>query len=198
MMDEDQQPRAEWVFPEPGNRRTGRIWLIVCLAIAAILIVGIVLVFVILRGADPTSAPTPSTASPSSTPSPSPSPTSAPTSTPDPTPITTQPPVPDPGLDVFAGQVGGWLSDASTGLGIVPNLSGQEASQVVDTLQGDADRLSSAVAPSSISEQWYSAAEAYTVRLSELRAAVDSGEALQAPLDNASAALQQLRDMVGL
>ncbi|MGO2097361.1 MAG: hypothetical protein ACTH2J_09310 [Candidatus Microbacterium stercoravium] len=101
-------------------------------------------------------------------------------------------------MGTFAGHVRGWLDDASTGLSLVSNMNGQDASQVVDTLQGDADRLSGAAAPSSISEQWYSAAGTYATQLSELRSAVDGGGSVQAPLDNATAALQELRVMVGL
>ncbi len=198
----DEQPRAEWIFPEERKTSKGRIWLIIGLVVAAVGIVGIVLFFLIPRdgGSAPTPSPSLSTASPS--PSPTAASSSSATPTPDPepepTPITTQPPVADPELDTFTGQVQGWLNDATTGLGLVSNMSGQEASQVVDTLQGDADRLSSAVAPSSISDQWYSAAGTYAMSLSELRSAVDNDIAVQVPLDKATAALQQLRIMVGL
>lgn len=203
-MSDDQQPRAEWVFPEQKKTSKGRIWLIVGLSIAVLVIIGVVLFFLIPRGSEPapTPSPTSTTASPSPTPTPTPSPsataTASPEPEPEPTPITTQPPVPDPELGTFTGQVQGWLNDASTGLGMVSNMSGQEASQVVDTLQGDADRLSGAVAPSSISEQWYSATGTYATRLSELRAAIDGGGAVQGPLENATAALNELRALAGL
>lgn len=202
-MSDEQQPRAEWVFPEEekkGNK--GRVWLIVGLSVAAVAIVAVLLFLFLPRedGApEATASPTPiasETPSQSSSPSPSDSATAEPE--PDQTPITTPPPAPDPDLATFTGQVQPWLDDASTGLSMVAEMSGQEATQVVDSLQGDAGRLSGVVAPSSISSAWYAAVGEYASRLGELQSAIDGGGDMQGGLGSATAALQEVRGLVGL
>lgn len=199
-MSDEQQPRAEWVFPEEEKSNKGRAWLIVGLVFAALVIIGAVLFFAIPRdeipGPDASTTPSASaTSTPSATPSadPSASPSAEPSA-----PITTPPPVPDPDMATFVGQVQPWLDDAVTGLGMAADMSGPEAAQIVDSLQGDANRLSGVVAPSSISTNWYDGVSKYAGALSELRAATDAGENPRASLDTASAALQELRTMVGL
>jgi cytoskeletal protein RodZ len=196
----DQQPRAEWIFPEQPKKRAGRVWLIIGIVVAALLVIGVVLFFVVPREGTPgtNATPTPTvsaTATPSATPSaaPSPSPSGEPSE-----PITTPPPVPDPDMSVFVGHVQPWLDDATTGLGMVANMSGQDAAQVVDSLQGDADRLSNVVAPSSISSAWYDGVSKYSSSLNELRSTIDNDGDTQAALSGASSSLQALRAMVGL
>ncbi|MGO2745883.1 hypothetical protein [Microbacterium sp.] len=203
-MSDDQQTRAEWIFPEEPKSSKGRVWLIVGLVVAALVIIGAVLFFVIPRdetpGPDASATPSAS-ASASATATPSGTPSAAPFDAPstEPSePITTPPPVPDPDMGTFVGQVQPWLDDAVTGLDMVSNMSGQEAAQVVDTLQGDANRLSGVVAPSSISSQWYDSVSKYSGALGELRSAIDGGGDTQAPLSAASAALQEVRALVGL
>lgn len=186
----DEQPRAEWIFPEQKKSNKGRIWLIVTLSIVAVAIVA-VLLFLFVPRQDGTPG---ATATSTSTPSPS----SSGTAEPEPTPITTPPPVPEPDLDTFAGQVQPWLDDAATGLSMLAGMSGQEAVQVIESLQGDAGRLSGQAAPGSISSKWYEAVSDYANRLSELRSAIDGGGATQGALDSATAALQAMRELVGL
>lgn len=191
-MSDEHQPEAVWVFPEKKSNK-GRIWLIVGLAIAALVIVAVVLIFVIPRGGVP--QPTPS-ASTTATSTPTPTPTATATETPD--PEQTQPPVPDPDLATFAEQVQPRLDDAATGLGFMSDATGQEAVQIVDSLQQDAERLSDAAAPSSISSKWYSAVDQYAAKLGALRSAVEGGSGTQAALEGATAALNDLRAVVGL
>jgi cytoskeletal protein RodZ len=209
-MSDEQQPRAEWIFPEQPKKRAGRVWLIIGIVVAALIVIGTVVFFVIPRDATPgpRTSPTPS-ASP--TRSASPTPTTSPTATASATPsaapvpsdapsepITTPPPVQDPDMGAFTSQVQPWLDDATTGLGMVANMSGQEAVQVVDSLQGDADRLSNVVAPSSISLAWYDGVSQYSARLADLRRALDGDGDPQSTRDAASTALQELRALVGL
>lgn len=192
-MSDEQQPRAEWIFPEKKKSNKGRIWLIIGLSVLAVTLVAALLFFFLPRGGEATPSPTPS-ATKTQTPTPTPTLTATPTTG----PITTPPPVPDPDMPTFVGQVQPWLDDASTGLTMVASMSGQEAAQVVDTLQGDAERLSGAVAPSSISSTWYPAVGEYASRLGELRSALESGSDPQNALDAATSALQHVRMLVGL
>ena len=208
-MSDEQQPRAEWIFPEEKKSNTGRIWLIIGLSVLALAIVGTLLFFLLPRGGDPEPSPTPSesasatptpTATPTSTPTPTltPTPTAIPTVAPPQEPETTPPPVPDPDIPTFAALVQPRLDDASTGLSIAVGSSGQEAVQVVETLQQDAGRLSDAAAPSSISSTWYDGVGQYRARLDELRGAIESGSDTQSAADAVAAALQNLRAIVGL
>lgn len=197
-MSDERQPEAVWVFPEKKSNK-GRIWLIVLLAVAAVAIVGVMLFFVIPRdGAlEPTPSPTDSaTATPSPTPTTTPTPTPTPTEAPEPEP--TPPPVPDPDISTFTGQVQPRLDDAVTGLGFVSDMSGQEAVQVVDSLQLDAANLSDAAAPSSIAAEWHSAVDEYASTLTRLRTTFENGTAPQSAIDAASSALQSVRSVVGL
>ncbi|MFA4897483.1 hypothetical protein [Microbacterium sp.] len=204
-MSDEQQPRAEWIFPEQKQSNKGRIWLIVGLSVLAIAIVGTLLFFLLPRDGQPEPTPSP-TASASTTPTPTvtptvtptPTPTTPPTVAPPEEPETTPPPVPDPDVPTFAAQVQPRLDDAATGLRIVSDASGQDAVQVIETLQQDAGHLSGAAAPSSISSEWYSAAGDYSKRLGELRGAFESGSGTQSALDSATTSLQRLRALVGL
>ncbi len=193
----DPQPELRWAPIPPAPRHRGRMWLIIGLIVAAVAIVGLVLFFVLPRGTAPepgaSSTPTPSPSS-STTPTPTPTPTSTETSA----PVVTPPPVVDPTIEAFRGQVSGWLNDALRGLDIVAGASGQDALPVVDSLQQDAQRLSDAQAPASIAEAWRDDLEIYSQRLSDLRSAVSAGSGVSGAVDAARAAAQDLRTLVGL
>lgn len=197
-MSEEPQPELRWAPIPPKPSRKGRVWLIVGLIAAAVLIASVVLFFVLNQDGRPdageTASPTPSTSSsetptPSSTPSPDDDPT---------TPPVTAPPVVDPDLGTFRDQVSVWLESAPTGLDIVSRSSGQEALQVIDTLQEDAQRLSDAQPPSSIEEKWHSGVTAYAEKLAGLRTAVSNGSGVQEAVDAARTAAKNLNSTVGL
>ncbi|MFK4761411.1 hypothetical protein ACI3KS_10800 [Microbacterium sp. ZW T5_45] len=208
MSDEQPQPELRWAPLPPKPRRAGRVWLIIGLVVAAIVVVAVVLFFLIPRGdgVAPTASPSPSaSASPSPSPSAAPSETAVPeepteTTEPEPTqtPITSQPPVSDPSVATFRGQVSGWLDDALTGIDIVSGTSGQEAVDVVDSLQNDAQRLGESLPPSSIESDWNAAVGTYSQALSTLRSAASSGSGLSGALDGARSAANELRSIVGL
>lgn len=214
-MTDEQQPELRWapLPPKPSNR--GRIWLIVGLTVAALVVAAVLLLFLLPRGgaAEPgaTGSPSPSpsasvsptpTATATATPSPSPSETTtaAPTPTPDPTmtPITTPPPPADPSVGVFRDSVQGWLDDALTGLDIVSGTSGQEAVDVIDTLQNDAQRLSEAAPPASIESDWHASVAAYAQALSDLRSAAAAGGDTSGAASSALSAADGVRSLVGL
>ncbi|MCT1364500.1 hypothetical protein AB1285_09300 [Microbacterium sp. NRRL B-14842] len=199
-MDEP-QPEVRWAPLPPAPKRTGRVWLIVGLSVAALAIVGVLLFFLLPRdgGPEPAGSASPSpTASPSETSAPTPTATSAPSATPDPTPITTAPPVGDPTVEVFRDKVSGWLNSADRGLDIIAGASGQDALPVVDSLQQDAQRLGDALPPSSIQDPWRSGVETYAQRLAALRAAIESGSGVSGAIADARSAAADLRGLVGL
>ncbi|MEZ7754641.1 hypothetical protein O5Y58_03900 [Microbacterium paraoxydans] len=199
-MDEP-QPEVRWAPLPPAPKRTGRVWLIVGLSVAALAIVGLLLFFLLPRDGDPepvdSTSPTP-TATPSETAAATPAPTTTPSATPEPTPITTAPPIGDPTVEVFRDKVSGWLNSADRGLDIVAGASGQDALPVVDSLQEDAQRLGDALPPSSIQDSWRSGVEAYAQRLTALRAAIEGGSGVPGAIDSARAAAADLRSLVGL
>ncbi|BDZ38771.1 hypothetical protein ACFPJ2_00035 [Microbacterium suwonense] len=195
------QPEYVWAHSEDKPKR-GRVWLIVVLAVVAVAIAAVVF-WLFLRPGAPLAQPTPtSSATPSSSPpataTAAPTPTATVSSSPEasPTPIDTPPPAPDPSIEAFRGQVGGWLDDALTGLDIVSDSSGQDALSVIDNLRGDAQRLAEASAPSSISADWRSGVSDYGDRLTDLRQAVSSGSGTS--VEAARSAAQHLRDLVGI
>jgi hypothetical protein len=202
-MAEQQQPDIRWAPMEskPTNRR--RVWLIAGLAVAALVIVGVLLFFLLPRGdaASPgaSGSPTPS-ASPTGTASPTPSATPGSEASPAPSdpPVGTPPAPSDPSIETFRAQVGGWLTDAPRGLDIVANSSGQDGLAVLDTLDQDAQRLSDALPPSSIDPQWRDGVSAYGQRLAELRAAISSGSGVSGAVDAARAAVQNLTAIAGI
>lgn len=196
-MSDEPQPELRWAPLEPAPKRTGRIWLIVGLSVAALVIVGVLLFLFLPRGESPDPGASPS-ATPSSTPTATPSP--SPTATPEPTqtPITTPPPVVDPTVDAFRDQVSGLLGDAPRGLDIVAGAGGSDALPVVETLQQDAQRLSDAQPPSSIADQWRDGLSAYSQQLADLNAVVTSGASSAAAVEAARAGVQNLRALVGL
>ncbi|MGX1791356.1 hypothetical protein ACWIDW_00190 [Microbacterium sp. NPDC055312] len=197
----EQQPEYVWAYPDEKPKR-GRTWLIVGLAVAAVVIAALVFWLFLRPGAPLASATATPSASPSVSASPSASesasPSATPSAEPEPsmTPVTTPPPPVDPSVEAFRGQVGGWLDDALTGLEIVADSSGQDATAVVDNLRDDAQRLAEVPAPSSISSDWNAAVSDYSGRLAELRKAVASGSG--ASVDAARASAQRLRDLAGL
>ncbi|WP_233486851.1 hypothetical protein [Zhihengliuella sp. ISTPL4] len=200
---DEQQPEVRWAPLPPAPKRTGRVWVIVGLSVAAVAIIALVLFFVLPRDGGPapvgSASPSP-TAGASETPDPSPTSTSTAPATPapEPTPITTAPPVGDPTVDVFRDKVSGWLNSADRGLDIIAGASGQDALPVVDSLQEDAQRLGDALPPSSIQDSWLSGVEAYAQRLTTLRSAIESGSGVSGAIDGARSAAADLRDLVGL
>lgn len=195
-MTDDQQADLRWAPNDPAPTSRWRIWLIVGL-IAAGLAVAVVLVLLLLpRDGSPAPEGSPS-ASPSATATATP--TAEPTTEPEPsmTPVTTPPPPVDPTVDAFRSQVTGYLDDALTGLDIVSETSGAEASAVVDTLEADLQRLSESAAPSSISARWGDALRDYSDRLTDVREAIERGEDAVAAIDAARDAVDELRDVVG-
>jgi len=188
-MSDEQRPDAVWVFPEK-KRKTGRIWLIVILSVAAVAIVAALLWFFLFHGdEDPAPTPTPTT---SVTASPTPSPSESATTDP------TEPPVPDPDLATFTTTVQPRLDDAVRGLDLVTQLEGDGAVQIVDSLQIDADWLSGTAAPSAIADNWSDVVSAYAARLSELRTAYENGSDATSALDAARTALTDVRTTAGL
>lgn len=215
-MSQEHQPEAVWVFPEEKKSNKGGIWLIIVLSVLAVAIVGLLLFYLLPPGGDPeptatptatdsvTPSPTPSpTPTPTATSTPTPTPTSTPIATPTPTPVPpeepvpTQPPAANPDYDTFAAEVSPPLNDASTGLSIVAE-GGPDAAEVVGNLQQDAGRLSDTAAPVDIEGAWADAVTQYAARLADLRAAFDNGADPQPALDAASAALQNVRAVVGV
>lgn len=198
----EQQPELQWapIPPKPSNR--GRIWLIVGLIVAFLVIVGVLLFFLFPRGTaptpDPTGSSTPS-ATPSSSASPGPTPTSTSTSTPDPAPtqVPSPPPPTDPDVAAFRDQMSPLLDDAATGLGFVADAgSSDEVASIVEQLQIDAQRMSEAIPPASIDAKWRDAVSAYGGRLDELRAA-GTGSGSGSALDAARRSLDALRGVLG-
>ncbi len=194
---DEQQPELRWAPLEPAPRRTGRIWLIVGLSVAALVIVGVLLFLFLPRGDGPTPEESPSP-SPSASATATPSPT--PTATPEPTqtPITTAPPVVDPDVGAFREKVTPSLDDATRLLDLLASTSGEDAVSLVDTLQQDAQRLSDSPAPSSIAQAWSEGLSAYSQRLTELDSAVSSGGSTASAAGAARTAAENLRSLVGL
>lgn len=198
---DEQQPELRWAPLPPPPKKTGKVWLIIGLAVATLVIVGVLLLFLLPRGGTPAPTESPSpTPSETATPSPTPSATATPTAIPEPTttPITSPPPVTDPSLEAFRGQVSGWLNDAPRGLDIIAGASGQDALPVVDTLQQDAQRLSDTQPPSSIAQEWRDGVSAYAQTLSKLRSAISNDSGVPAAIDAARTSVQKLRTLVGL
>lgn len=197
----EQQPEYVWAYPDEKPKR-GRTWLIVGLAVAAVVIAALVFWMFLRPGAPLASATATPSATPSSTPTSTPtapaSPSASAPASPEPseTAITTPPPAPDPDMGTFRGKVQGWLDDAGTGLDILSSSSGQEALAVIDALQADAQRLSDTPAPSSIASEWNEKLSSYEARLGELRSAASDGSPTS--VGAARTALQSLRALVGV
>lgn len=193
-MSDDPQPEAVWVFPD-DKRNRGRIWLLVILGLAVVAMVVALLWFFLPRADDPSPTPTPTpTATSSATPTPSPSPTATPTTPPTPPPA----PDPDPDLEGFRAEVQPRLDDAVHGLDMVAGEDSSFAISVVESLQIDAAWLAGVGAAPSIADAWYAAVPAYGSALDALRAAYENGAAPDAALGDATAALNDLRALVGL
>ncbi|WP_337005873.1 MULTISPECIES: hypothetical protein [unclassified Microbacterium] len=189
----EQQPELRWAPMEPKPKRTGRVWLIIGLVVAALAVIGALLFFLLPRSDAPETGA-------NGTPSPSTSASPAPTTTPDlpSTPATTPPAPADPTLDAFRAQVGGWLTDAPRGLDLIASVGSDDALQVVDTLEQDARRLSDAQPPASIDTKWREGVDAYAQRLTELRSAILAETKTAGAVDAARSAVQSLQGIVGL
>jgi len=196
-MSENTQPDLQWGPLEQKPRGRGRLWVIVGSAVAALVIIGVLLFFLLPRGEAPAPDAT-ATASPSERP-PSGSPTPGPPSD-EPTapPVTSAPDPVDPTLDAFRAQVEVWLEDGVRGLDIVAGTSGEDAASSVTILQEDAQRLNGVLAPSAIASDWSSAVLSYSDSLVDLRQGLATEADKAAGLERARSALQELRRLVGL
>lgn len=174
-------PELRWAPIEPKPKNTGRIWLIVGLVIAGLAIIGALLFFLLPRGEGPGGNDSPGAAGSAS-----------------PTPQLTAPAPVDPTAEVFREQVGGWLMDAPRGLDIIAETNSDDAIAVLDSLEQDARRMSDALPPSAIAQQWRDGVAAYSTRISELRAAVEANSGAAEELGSARDAVQELQSLVGL
>lgn len=200
------EPEYVRAFPEDDparNRRRG--WLIAALAAAAAAI-AVALVFVLWpRGGepDPNASPQPtSSATATPTPTPSNTPTATPTAGPTPAPTdttgpVTPPPPADPDLGAFTGRVGPVLDDADTGFGMLAGTTGQNAVQIVEQLQQDAQRLSDSPPPSSIADDWRAGLDAYSTSLDALRSTYASGGDAESARQTSIARVEDLRALLG-
>lgn len=194
------EPEYVRAFPEDGparNRRRG--WLIAGLAVVAV-VIAVALFFVFWpRDGEPDASPTPTpSATPTPTPTPSATPTAGPTSTPTETTGPVAPPTPaDPDLGVFAGRVGPVLDDAGTGLDMLTGATGQDAAQIVEQLQQDAQRLSDSPPPSSIADDWRASLGDYSTSLDALRNAYASGGDVESARQTSIARVEDLRALLG-
>lgn len=195
----DPQPEYVWAHQDDKPKR-GRVWLIVVLVVVAVAIAAAAF-WLFLRPGFPdaaeTSSPTPSmsvSASPSATPtaSPTPSPTSVPSSEP------TAPPPAEPDLTAFRDRVRPWLGDAITGLGFLSNSDAAEAESIIDSLQGDEQRLSDLPVPSSIGAEWQENLAAYSDQLKTLRTAVTNGTDSNSAVEAARHSVESLQATAGL
>ncbi|WP_309103258.1 hypothetical protein [Microbacterium sp.] len=194
----EQQPDVRWAPIPPKPRNRGRVWLIVGLSVAAVIIVALLLFFLIPRDdGQPVGTPTP-TASSSATqiPTPTPTPTPGTTTAPEPNPVDTPPPPADPDLAFFRGQVQPWLDDALAGLDFVADSDDSEALTIIDTLQGDAQRLGGTQPPSAIETEWQDGVAAYAASLEDLREAASAGDSLS--VGDSRTRANALRNLVGL
>ncbi|MGW8484249.1 hypothetical protein ACWGJP_14045 [Microbacterium sp. NPDC055903] len=197
-MSDERQPEAVWYFPPQKNKRW-KVWLLVGLGVVAVALV-LMFLLVVLPGSfrpEPTGTATPSP-SPSASVTATPTPTVSPTPTSTPTAPPTAPPVTDPSMDAFAAQVRPVLDDAVTGLGYAAEDGGESGANDVMLLQQDAERLSDAVAPSSIAGDWSEGVQTYLDALNTLQSAYRSGNGVSGAESTAQDALQSLRGLVGL
>lgn len=194
-MTDEQQPELRWAPTDPAPSNRWRIWLIVGLIVAGLVVVAVLVFLLLPRGESPAPG-----ASPSASPTASSSPTASASPEPEPsmTPVTTPPPPVDPTVEAFRGQVQANLDNALTGLDIVAESDGDTALAVLETLEDDAQRLSETPAPSSIADAWGDALGTYTQSLANLRDAVDAGGDRSGALEDARAAVEALREIVGL
>lgn len=207
------EPSPTWVYVQPPPKRNGRLALTIILAVVAVAIAIGVVVWLMWQDAnrpttDPsptasasasaTPTPTPSaTATPTATPTPSATPTQVPSATPTPAPSSTvAPPVDDgPALEEFRGRVADRLRDQYTGLDIISESSGQEATSIADDLIADAQRLADEIPPASLQPTWRPAVNEYMSSLTALREALGGGSA-DGELADARAKVQALQDLV--
>jgi len=170
-MSDEQQPRAEWIFPEEKKSNKGRVWLIVGVIAGVLVIVGVALFLLVPRDETPNVDPT--------------------------KPATVAPAVPVPDIETFTAQVQPRLDDATRGLDLVAENMDVGA-EIVDSLQQDAEVLSGTPAPSSLADQWNAAVTDFARKLSSLRATLDNGSDAQSSLDDSRASLNELRALVGI
>lgn len=196
-----------WVYVQPPQKKGGKVWLIVLLAIVAIAIAIGAAVWAMWAAAQSpeaspsASASTSATATPSSTPTASPTPTRTATPSPSPTPTAsatpTPPPVPDPDLDAFRDRVQPTLNDAVTGLGFITDSSATDGIGIVDDLIGDAQRLADETPPSAIEADWFADVDAYLQSLNVIRGQLAASSDASAAIDAARAQVATLQALIG-
>lgn len=194
-MTDEKQSEPQWAPRGQATSNRWRIWLIVGLIVAGLVVAAVLVFLLVSRDEAPGATETPS---PSATSSPTDS--GSPSAEPEPsmTPITTQPSADAPSEEAFRAQVGFWLDDAARGLDIVADSNGPDATAVLQTLKEDAQRMSDAQPPSSIAENWASDLSAYAQSLADLQSAVSSGSGLSATLETARSRVQTLSALIGL
>ena len=197
-MSEPDGPEYVWAFP-PEKRRGGRGWVIgVVVVIALAVAVGLFLLFTrpTTPGPDATASARPSVeASASASATPSSEPSAAPTPLPS---AATPPPPAQPDLEVFQAKVTPVLNDARTGLEMLSPTTEPDSVQIVEQLQGDAQRLSDATPPTAIAQQWQEAVSAYLRALGELHSAYDRDAGVSTALTTARSALTSLAEVAGV
>ncbi|GAA3927168.1 hypothetical protein [Microbacterium soli] len=197
----EQQPEYIWVHP-PERPRRGRVWVVVGLVVAAVVIAAAVFWLFLRPGTgeaepEPTASASPSvSATPTTTKTPSPSPDPSASSAPeDPA---TEPPAPqDPSLAVFRDKVSPVLGDAARGLQIADGSDPQQAAETIGLLQEDAGRLADTIAPDSIAADWRSALDGYVSALQKLRTAYEQGGSADGESAAARRALDRLSSLIG-
>lgn len=196
-MADQPEPELRWAPREPAPKRRGRGVLITALVVAVVAIVVAFALFVL-----PMLMPTPaetSSPSPSATPSTSSTPQPSPSATPEPTEVQqTPPPVVDPDLDTFRGQVQTWLDDATTGLEFLADATTDDARNIIGPMMADAQRLSEVASPSSLTQDWEAKVATYSARLDALESSINGGADRSAAISDARSALVELRSLVGL
>lgn len=201
-LDTDNAP--QWVYVQTPKKKRGKGWLIASVVVLALIIAAVV--FFWLRGgsgSQPAATPgtTPSaTTTPAATPSaePSASASATPSATPLPDGTATPPATEAPDVSDFAASVSNWLADATTGLGMIERFEASEGVGIADDLIGDAQRLSDAQPPTSISAAWATATDEYLTSLTTLKTVLSNGEDKATALSDSREKLATLNDLVGL
>jgi cytoskeletal protein RodZ len=187
-MTDEQQPELRWAPVEPRPRNRGRVWLIIGLIVAAIVIVGVLLFFLIPRSEQPA----PPESSPSSSPSPSAGTTTSPSASPseDPTPVETV-----PALNEAAQQIDDRLVNALSDLDYVSGASRDSAASVLAELQDGAQRISDSLPGAGVTDG-YDAVSAYSRALKAASDTIASGGDPQSDLNAAARAIEDLRALL--
>lgn len=213
--DADFQPRPDWVLP-PEKHKRGRAILIGFLVLMGVVVaLAVALFFMSQRATAPnpdasptapvsataaaTSSPSP-TATPTGTAVPSPSlpgsaapedpeaPDAAPTTAPGSAPTV----VPGNAVRAFDTQVSPRLTDARTGLNMIDSGDATLATEVLEQLVGDVQRMSDIPPPEAIASDWSTALSDYAAQLRALQKAVDADSGVARAVSDAQAGVDRL------